>query len=568
MKFKDLSLSFKLYLSIVVLIIIPLIIVGFFLNRQFAQFALNKASENTLQTLKQTENSFTTLVTDTKDISVRILSNESVQEFSNGNYSDKAEYEKMYWNISDWIDNLVGSKNYFDSISLYSSNHVIFQRGMQVQNLDQKIRKRTHQLQGRGYWETSRGEINYYRGIMDFNRLGRMIGVERFVIHEESLHQFYKNMNSYSGSRIFLVDSSGMVLSSTERNRIGEHFDHLDYVRKLLRLKNGYFQALIQGERSMVLFYTIEETKWTLVQVIPEKSLTSLKTTINTILLIVILLCIFFGILFSFIQHKYMVKPLQKLQKEMEKLKTGNFDISLKIDSKDEIGELSNGFVKMAKQLNHTINEVYLTKIKQREAELKALESQINPHFLYNTLDSIHWLAIKHKNYDVSDQIEALADIFKHVLNKGETVVTIRQEVDFLENYMFIQNRKYGKRIQLFIDVDPEILNYKTPKLVLQPLVENAIVHGLEEVIEGGMIDIKINRVEKGIQFIVSDNGIGIDEAKIHQMMASSDEAKHVFALKNIDDRIKISYGQEYGLYFTSSYGVGTIVKVLIPLIE
>ena len=568
MKFKDLSLSFKLYLSIVVLIIIPLIIVGFFLNRQFAQFALNKASENTLQTLKQTENSFSTLVTDTNDISVRILSNESVQEFSNGNYSDKAEYEKMYWNISDWIDNLVGSKNYFDSISLYSSNHVIFQRGMQVQNLDQKIRKRTHQLQGRGYWETSRGEINYYRGIMDFNRLGRMIGVERFVIHEESLHQFYKNMNSYSGSRIFLVDSSGMVLSSTERNRIGEHFDHLDYVRKLLRLKNGYFQALIQGERSMVLFYTIEETKWTLVQVIPEKSLTSLKTTINTILLIVILLCIFFGILFSFIQHKYMVKPLQKLQKEMEKLKTGNFDISLKIDSKDEIGELSNGFVKMAKQLNHTINEVYLTKIKQREAELKALESQINPHFLYNTLDSIHWLAIKHKNYDVSDQIEALADIFKHVLNKGETVVTIRQEVDFLENYMFIQNRKYGKRIQLFIDVGPEILNYKTPKLVLQPLVENAIVHGLEEVIEGGMIDIKINRVEKGIQFIVSDNGIGIDEAKIHQMMASSDEAKHVFALKNIDDRIKISYGQEYGLYFTSSYGVGTIVKVLIPLIE
>ncbi|MEH7096484.1 cache domain-containing sensor histidine kinase [Neobacillus vireti] len=562
------SLSFKLYLSIMVLIIIPLIIVGFFLNRQFAQFALNKASENALQTLKQTENSFSTLVTDTNDISVRILSNESVQDFSNGNYSDKAEYEKMYWNINEWIDNVVGSKNYFDSISLYSRNHVIFQRGMQVQDLDQKIMGRANRLQGRGYWVTSQGNVSYYRAIMDMQNLGRMLGIERFDIREESLYQYYKKMNSYSGSQIFLLDSYGRVLSSTERNRMGENLDHIDYVRKTLHLKNGYFSTRIQGERNIVLFYTIEATNWTLIQSIPEHSFTSVKTTINTILYIVILLCIFFGILFSFVQHKYMVKPLRNLQKEMEKLKTGNFDISLNIDSRDEIGEVSNGFVKMAKQLNHTINEVYLTKIKQREAELKALESQINPHFLYNTLDSIHWLAIKHKNYDVSDQIEALADIFKHVLNKGETIVTIRQEVDFLENYMFIQKRKYGKRIQLFIDAGPEILNYKMPKLVMQPLVENAIVHGLEQVIEGGMIEIKINRVDKGIQFIVSDNGIGVDEAKIHQMMASSDDAKHVFALKNIDDRIKISYGQEYGLYFTSSYGVGTIVKVLIPLIE
>ncbi|ULT54892.1 sensor histidine kinase [Neobacillus drentensis] len=568
MKFKDLSLSLKLYISILVLIIIPLIIVGIYLNHQFSQFALNKASENALQTLKQTENSFDSLVTDTNDISVRILSNELVQEYTKGKMGDQAEYEKMYWNISDWVDNVVGSKNYFDSISLYSLNHVIFHRGRQAQDLDQKIFGRANRLKGRGYWETSSGKISYYRAIMDMQSLGRMLGIERFDIREESLYQFYKKMNSYSGSQIFLIDSSGRVLSSTERNRMGENLDHIDYVRKTLHLKNGYFTARIQGERSIVLFYTIEATNWTLIQSIPEHSFTSVKTTINTILFIVILLCIFFGILFSFVQHKYMVKPLRNLQKEMEKLKTGNFDISLNIDSKDEMGEVSNGFVRMAKQLNNTINDVYLTKIKQREAELKALESQINPHFLYNTLDSIHWLAIKHKNYDVSEQIEALADIFKHVLNKGEPFVTLRQEVDFLENYMFIQKQKYGKRLQLHIDIPPEILDYKMPKLVLQPLVENAIIHGLEQVIEGGLIEININRVDKGLKFIVSDNGVGVDEDEIKQMMSNIKEAKHVFALKNIDDRIKINYGQEYGLSFTSKSGVGTRVEVLIPLVE
>lgn len=155
------------------------------------------------------------------------------------------------------------------------------------------------------------------------------------------------------------------------------------------------------------------------------------------------------------------------------KLKSGNFNIALTIDSKDEIGEISNGFLRMVHQLKETINDVYVGRIKQREAEIKALEAQINPHFLYNTLDSIHWLALKQKNYDVSEQIEALAELFKHVLNKGEPFVTIRQEVDFLENYMLIQKRKYGQRIKLRIHVDPALMNYKMPKLVLQPLVEN-----------------------------------------------------------------------------------------------
>jgi two-component system sensor histidine kinase YesM len=567
-KFKDLSLVNKLYLCIAVLIVLPLVLLGFYLNYQFAALSLNKSSESSLQTLKQTKQSFETMFEDTNDLSIRILSHELIQDFIKGKYSNSSEYDEMYWNINVWLEDVLGSKKYYDSVTLYSGKEVILHNGLPVPAIHPAILEKASRLQGEGFWVTAPGEISYYRAIMDFDQLGRMIGVERFEINEETIYQYYKNMNSFPGSRIFLLDSDSLVLSSTDRDLIGDNLGHLDYVQKSKRLKNGFFTADIQDVKSMVLFYTIEKTDWTLVQVVPEKSFTILKTTINTILFVAITLCILFGVLFSLAQHKYMLKPLQQLRKEMMKLKDGNFNIVLTVDSKDEIGEISRGFVLMAQQLKKTINDVYLTKIKQKEAELSALESQINPHFLYNTLDSIHWLALKHKNYDVSEQIEALAEIFKHVLNKGDPYVTIRQEVNFLENYMFIQQQKYGKRIKLHIDADPDLMNYKTPKLVLQPLVENAILHGLDQVIEDGVIEVKVTRMDQGIGFVVTDNGIGTDENKIQQMMNSPEETKNVFALKNIDDRIKINYGQKYGLFFNSKQGVGTRVEVRIPFIN
>lgn len=147
-------------------------------------------------------------------------------------------------------------------------------------------------------------------------------------------------------------------------------------------------------------------------------------------------------------------------------------------------------------------------------------------------------------------------------------MITIRQEISFIESYMLIQKRKYGKRISYQIEVDQELLEYKTPKLILQPLVENAIVHGLEEVVQGGFIKVEIIKAEQGILFVVTDNGKGTDEDRINRMMNDTTETRNVFALKNIDDRIKISYGSEFGLKFASQYNIGTQVEVHIPLIK
>ncbi|MEI2396151.1 sensor histidine kinase [Paenibacillus phytohabitans] len=567
-KFKDFSLKMKLYSCITMLIILPLIVMGLYLNNHFADLAQRKTNDTILETLKQTRQNFQSVITDTNDLSVQILTNDQIQEFARNDYQKILEHDKIYWNINNWLNDIIGSQNIYNSISIYTDKEVYLQKRVQVPDIDLNVLERASSLQGKGFWVTERGEIEYYRGIMDINKVGRMLGIVRFNLNEDNLFSIYNNIGSYSGSQISILDSNGNVISSSERSMNGTNLGKLEYVRKILINKEGFFNAKIDGVKKFVFFYTIEEANWTLMQTIPVESFSMLQQAIYLILLVVIMLCIFFGLLFSFIQHKYLLKPLMQLRREMAKLKNGNFNISLTTDSQDEIGEISNGFVRMAHQLKEMIDDVYLSKIKQREAELSALESKINPHFLYNTLDSIHWLAVKHKNYDVSEQIEALAEIFRHVLNKGDSLITIRQEISFIESYMLIQKRKYGKRISYQIEVDQELLEYKTPKLILQPLVENAIVHGLEEVVQGGFIKVEIIKAEQGIFFVVTDNGKGTDEDRINRMMNDTTETRNVFALKNIDDRIKISYGSEFGLKFVSHYNIGTQVEVHIPLIK
>jgi len=553
----------KLFLCIVIFIIFPLILFGLYVNTRVASIKLDQISQNALQTLKQSEQNFQSLVDDTNDISIRILSNDQVQQFVSGKYKME-NYDQLHLDINVWLDGLIGTKRYYDSISFYSGKNVLFERGNPTSEMSQENMDLANQLQGKSFWTTSSNGLEYYRAIMDFNQLGRTIGYQRFKIKEDTIHQFYENLNQLAGSRIALLDNDGLILSSSENNLIGKNIGDLNFIQKILMLKNGYFTLTIEGVKQIVLFYTIQGTNWTLIQVIPEKSLVTVRSTVNSVLLVVFALCILYGASLSFVLYKYLINPLKKMRKEMAKVKTGNFNVNLHIDSKDEIGEINNGFIRMVRQLDETINDVYISKLKQREAELTALESQINPHFLYNTLDSIHWLAVKHKNYDVSEQIEALAEIFRHVLNKGEPFVTIRQELDFLDSYMLIQKRKYGRRIRLIVEADQELMNRRIPKLILQPLVENAIVHGLEQIVEGGTIKVSISRVGQKIQFLVTDNGKGTDEIKIHQMMSSAADTKNVFALKNIDDRIKLHYGLEFGLTFLSKPGLGTQVEILI----
>jgi len=248
-------------------------------------------------------------------------------------------------------------------------------------------------------------------------------------------------------------------------------------------------------------------------------------------------------------------------------VKIGEFNVHLPIRSDDEIGNVQRNFLRMVEQLKELINEVYIGHIKKKEAELSALQTQINPHFLYNTLENIRWMSVNEGATKTGEQIEALSRMFRHVLNNGEEITSIQNELDHLRNYIFIQENRFQDNIVFNIQSDERLMDCQIMKLLLQPLVENAVHHGLQRKVGGGYVNISIRQEGENLTLIVEDNGLGADETRVRQILASGVDEEEGFALRNINDRIQLKYGNRYGLEFSSKKNVGTKVMIIIPLI-
>ena len=587
-KFKDIGLRSKFSICLLFLVVIPLVVSALIMSFKASQVISMKAKEIALQSLKQTRISIQNLISETESISLTILSDATVQDLVK-KYSINKSGESETFNDVDMIkrslyfslQSILSSKEYINSICLSNDSQIFFQYGDSVYTENSNYSESARKLNGKPFWtsvytlentvkqQVPRHVISLIRAVIDINKYGNQIAIERISIDEEVLARFYKDLNVYEGGNIFILDSQGSVISASRKDMLGHTIEDKGMFEEILRTKqeDGFFTSLVNGKDSTVLFYYLPNPGWYIVQTIPEKEFNKQWYLIVVFITITITFCVMFGIFFFFVLYRAVVIPLRLLSFEMKKVIEGNFNIDLRIKSKDEIGSLSSLFVNMTVRLKELIERVYISQLREREAQLKAMEAQINPHFLYNTLDSIHWLAVKNRDYEVSDQIEALSDIFKHVLNKGTDITTVREELEFLKSYMYIQKCRFGEKIELEITAEEELLDVLTPKMILQPLVENAIYHGLEPKIGKGKITIRVGKNAEGILFEVTDDGVGTDQNRIEKMLESNEESKDIFALKNINDRIKIKFGKEYGLKFFSVRNQGTKVEVLIPLL-
>jgi two-component system, sensor histidine kinase YesM len=264
----------------------------------------------------------------------------------------------------------------------------------------------------------------------------------------------------------------------------------------------------------------------------------------------------------------------------MMELSTGNFDVTMEYKGKDEIGILSAYFNNMVKKLKDLINENYQSKIREnellfleKEAQLNALQQQINPHFLYNTLESIKWMAYMNGAKEASDMATALGKFFKGSITKGNDWVTLEEEIEHLKNYIYIQQLRYQDKFIISWDIDEEIKYYKTIKLILQPILENAIVHGIEDMKTGGIITIKGYMAEKSVCFEITDNGRGMSireltELKSRFLSDLSGSKQGSIGISNVFKRLKLYFGENSSFVIESEEGKGTTVKFRIPAIN
>lgn len=268
--------------------------------------------------------------------------------------------------------------------------------------------------------------------------------------------------------------------------------------------------------------------------------------------------------------------PLTEMMQQMKRVETGDFDISLPASRRDEIGVLSDRFNQMSAALKTYINKSYVAQIKQNEAELTALKSQIYPHFLYNTLEIIRMTALENEDTQVSSMIEALSEQIHYVIGPVKDLVPLRKEVEIVGKYVFLLNCRIQGNIQFEV-LTNHLDTLMVPKLILQPIVENAYIHGIKPKGGKGRIFMETSRTEGNLEISIMDDGVGMDEEQLAQMkkllagdaIGIKDEYNwKSIGLKNVHDRIRYLYGEEYGVKVTSSPGFGTIVRLLLPLME
>jgi len=250
----------------------------------------------------------------------------------------------------------------------------------------------------------------------------------------------------------------------------------------------------------------------------------------------------------------------------MNELEHENFDIVLSEKGNDEISLVSKSFNKMSRKLNELINEVYIVQLKQKEAELKVLHEQINPHFLYNTLNTIYWVCQLEKAPESAKLVQALSKLFRLSLNSGNEITTVEKEIEHLKYYILIQKKRFEDLIQFNIEVDEKLLNCNIVKLILQPLVENAIQHGIERKGSEGSITVRIYQEQDDLIYEVEDDGIGADVNELYELLHKVQDGNRGFGLKSVNDRIILHYGADYGLKFFSETTKGLRVVVRQPL--
>ncbi len=355
---------------------------------------------------------------------------------------------------------------------------------------------------------------------------------------------------------LYITDQDGkLVFEESRFSGKNQNYD-LTYSEFLEQRDRGSTDYIILCEQS-------NTTGWTVWLYQPVGLAGEAMRPIGVMAGVTILICIFAAVLAYFITSGMVSSRIERLTHFMQEVQEGSMDMQMESDDRDEIGMLYRGFGSMMKQIRTLINEVYLSKITQKEAELKALQAQINPHFLYNTLSLINWKALAAGEEDISRMTLALSTFYRTALNRGRNVLQVETELSNTRAYLEIQSMLHDGDFDYEIEAQTEILQCESLNLILQPLVENAIHHGIEEKTDGrGKITVRGWKEDNCVWFMVEDNGVGMEQEVADKILTMESKG---YGVRNVNERIRLCYGEKYAMKVESVVGKGTKMTIHFP---
>ncbi|MDV3426382.1 MAG: histidine kinase, partial [Bacillota bacterium] len=378
------------------------------------------------------------------------------------------------------------------------------------------------------------------------------------------------------GSDIFVIDKNGKVVSSKNKDiTLGKPYKNKELISNIImHFHKGIktFNLKLDNHKYLIAFTPIEKTDWFVVSRIPFSYLNSESAGVGLKILIFALICSLLAIMLSYFLSKSISLPLKKLVQSMKLAKGGNLSVNIKDESKDEIGEVTRNFNVMVYEIKNLMENVKSKEQQKRDAEFKALQAQINPHFLSNTLNTVKWLANIQKAENIENLITSLIELLNANMGKGETLVSVNDEIEYIKNYINIQEYRYFNKFVVKYELEEKILNCRIPKFTLQPVVENALIHGIEPMEGQGVIVIKGFEYNGIVKITITDNGIGIAEGKLAGLLHCGENIdKHRLSgigINNVNERIRMYFGEQYGLTIHSIEGLYTTVEISFPILN
>jgi two-component system sensor histidine kinase YesM len=424
-----------------------------------------------------------------------------------------------------------------------------------------------------------------YRWVISLSReirdaeTGRGKGVLLVDLNYRIIDRICSSIQLGKRGYIFIVDQNGDIVYHPQQQLLYGGLKS-ENIRRVIGETADYFSGDDEDRDKFYSVETMQSTHWRVVGVNYRSEFIENRESIRQRYFLWGLLFLIASMTISMILSQRISKPIKELRRSMRAVEQGNFDILVDIHSSNEIGELGKDFNIMVGEIRGLLRRVTQEQEQKRKSELKALQMQINPHFLYNTLDSVIWMAEGGKQQEVIAMTSALARLFRLSISKGREIIDVASEIEHIKNYLTIQKIRYKDRLDYRIEVDEDIKQYRIVKIILQPLVENAIYHGIKNNSTTGTVVISGYRTEKGMDLVVRDDGAGMDREslerlrrKLHAPALTGEEPGSGarpgsgVGVRNVDERIKLYFGPDYGLEFESREDEGTTVYIHLPAI-
>ena len=557
--FRNMKFRYKLITTYILLGVIPMTIMGLVWYNQTRTILMKQEKSSIENYLTQAVSNMDNQLRIYNNLSDYIAFNQQISHVVSHEYDS---YYDMYNQFSNVLDPMLASLKYFHSdinqITIYTKNNVVKHNTTlapitEIENEDwYKIIKGNNDI----HWFVSQDEKKVFcvRNIPTLEN-NYEVGVLYVQVDYEKLFESFKQMND-SNYGIFIMDELGDNIFN---------FDQFEDLNKSRKMTFDEFNKGIGKENiyTIVTAHSVNNN-WTVSLYKPQKLIYESTNFMITGNVIAIMLLIVFSIIITSVLSKVMVSGLEKLRANMEEVEKGNMEITVKSNNEDEVGALIRGFEKMIIQIKALIEDVYESRLIQKDYEMKALQAQINPHFLYNSLSLINWMALETDQEDISKITLSLSTFYRTALNKGKNILRVRDEIKNMRSYLDIQLMMHDHEFDVDVEIDECILDYNILNLILQPLIENAIDHGIDLKTDGrGGIKIIGKKQNDEIVLIVSDNGVGMSKEQAESILTNKSNG---YGVKNVNERIKLYYGEQYQLKIESEIGIGTKVKVTIPI--